>query len=143
MNAMKSNERIFVEYYDATCNEDDYEKGESLQTTSYWSSNDLPVEKNKTGYASVAEALEAVCNTNGFTHDPKAWIDWHSEYGEEIGRFDFQTLVNEHNCEASKAEIERWKKGEGKLYTCYIVVKLSVRATRRLTEEECASFRKD
>ena len=135
---MNANEKVFVEYYDATCTEDDFEHGEVGGTTSFWTSHDLPV---RGGFSSVSDALKAICEANCFDYKADSWINWLADYGEDAGRFDFQTSVCEDNTEACPSEIEEWKAGKRKLYNCYLVAKLSVRAIRPLTAEECATFK--
>jgi len=135
---MKANEKVFVEYYDATCTEDDWKNGIVGSTTSYWTNRDCRVEGS---YSSVSDALKAICEANCFDYKPDSWCNWLAEYGEEAGRFDFVTLVCEDNTEACPSEIEEWKQGKRKLYECLIVARLSVRSVRELTSEECATFK--
>ena len=61
---------------------------------------------------------------------PKNWIDFGKDYGEEYGRFDGDVLVNDENSEASSDEIEKWKKDEKRLWNCHILVRLEIRSVR-------------
>ena len=128
---MKPNERIFVENYFATTHEDDPERGEIGGFSSMWTARDLPVEG---GFASVSDALRAICAANCFDFSPDRW----QRFDDEPGRFDFCVSVDDDNCEACAADFDAWRRGERKLYNCDISAYLAVRSVRQLTEEEAA-----
>ena len=128
---MKPNERIFVEHYFATTHEDDRERGEIGGICSMWTARDLPVEG---GFASVSDALRAICAANCFDFSPDRW----HRFDDEPGRFDFCVSVDADNCEACAADFDAWRRGERKLYNCDISAYLAVRSVRQLTEEEAA-----
>ena len=134
---MNGNEKIYVSSYMAMTAEDSYTKGEFGDSKISWTNKDLPVEG---GFNSIEEALKQVCEVNCFDYKKENWINWAKEYGDEYGRFDFQTMVDENNCEASTFEIERWKEGEKRLWSCTLFVYLEIRDKRELTCEECGEF---
>lgn len=134
---MEANERIYIRNYAAHTVEDVFDKGEIGDPGCSWTSRDLPVEGR---FATIADALSAVLDANSFTDRPDAWLNWAKDYGEdEAGRFTFSTLVDADNCEATPSDIERWKNGEKRLWSCYIDVYLAVVAERELTGEELAA----
>ena len=130
---MNANEKIYIRHYDATTTEDVFDKGEIGNSLYAWDSKDNPVNGR---FDSVADALAAVCYKNYFTNNPKWWTNWGKEMGEETGRFSFSILVDANNCEASEGEIEKWKRGEMRLWNCTLNVYLGVVAERELTNEE-------
>ena len=134
---MNGNEKIYVSSYLAMTAEDSYTQGEIGDSQISWTSKDLPVEG---GFNSIEDALKQVCETNSFDYKKECWLNWAKEYGDEFGRFDFQTLVDENNCEASEDEIKMWRRGHKKLWACTLSVYLEIRAKRELTEEECGEF---
>lgn len=134
---MRAEEKVYVEYYEATCHEDIFDKGEQEEITSYWTHSDIPV---KGGFASIELALRAICNENYLAFDKRDWINFAKEFGDEIGRFDGDILVDKDNLAATEDQIAKWKRGELKLYNCHFVAQLAVRAVRQLTAEECMGF---
>lgn len=57
----------------------------------------------------------------------------------EAGRFDISVMVDSDNCEATRSEIEEWKAGRKRLWSCQLSVYLGVYAERDLTPEEVAA----
>lgn len=130
---MNANEFFVVDTYEAMTRENDYEQGEAFETSSYWNSHDLPVSGR---FTSVEDALRAVCKRNFFDYRRDGWTSWAKEYGEEPNRFDFQTMVDANNCEATPTEIEAWKRGEKKLFALTLTLWLAIRTERDLTQDE-------
>lgn len=131
---MNANEKIYIRHYDATTTEDVFDKGEIGKSLYAWDGKDNPVDGR---FNSVPDALAAVCAKNYFTNYPNSWTNWGKEFGQsEKGRFSFSVLVDANNCEASKGEIEKWKRGEMRLWDCTLNVYLGVCAERDLTESE-------
>ena len=137
---MKSNERIYVKSYDCTSTEDDREHGESLDPSSSWTSRDTRFENAPDGYASVEDALKAVCKNEFFDFVKENWISFGKDYGDKYGRFDGDVMVNDANSQASKSEIEAWKKGEERLWNCHICVYLEIRTMREFAPEDIEAF---
>lgn len=137
---MKTNERIYVKSYDCQSTEDDFENGESLTPSSGWTSRDTRFENAPEGYASVEDALKAVCKNEFFDFAKENWISFGKDYGDEYGRFDGDVMVDVENHQASKSEIEAWKRKEQKLWNCHIHVYLEIRTVREFTEEDALTF---
>lgn len=130
---MNANEYICVDAYEAVTKEDSFEAGEKQDVSSSWSDRDNPVRGR---FPDVMSALRAVCAKNFFDFRASSWISWMREFGEDPNRFDFCTLVDEHNCEATPSEIKAWKAGRKRLWSCALTVWLSVRTERDLTPDE-------
>ena len=130
---MNANEKIYIRHYDATTTEDVFDQGEIGRSLYAWDGKDNPVEGR---FNSVPDALAAVCAKNYFTNHPESWTNWGKEMKEETGRFSFSVLVDADNCEASKDEIEKWKRGEMRLWDCTLNVYLGVVAERDLIQAE-------
>jgi len=137
---MKSNERIYVKSYDCESTEDDYENGESLRPSSSWTSEDTRFKNAEDGYATVEDALKAVCENEFFDFVKENWIAFGKDYGDEFGRFDGDVMVDVENSQASKSEIEEWKRGEKKLWNCHVHVYLEIRTVREFTLEDAEAF---
>ena len=134
---MNTNEKIYIKSYVAHTVEDVFDKGEIGNGQCAWTSRDLPIEGR---FDTIADALDAVCRVNCFDNRPDDWLNWAKDYGEdEAGRFTFSTLVDADNCEASPSDIERWKHGEKRLWSCALDVYLGVVSERELTGEELAA----
>lgn len=130
---MNANEYICVDAYEAVTHEDSFETGEKQDVSSSWSNRDNQVCGR---FQNVMSALRAVCAKNFFQFRASSWISWMREFGEDPNRFDFSTLVDQHNCEATPSEIEAWKAGRKRLWSCTLTVWLSVRTERDLTPDE-------
>lgn len=137
---MKNNERIYVRSYDCWSTQDEFENGESLTPSSIWTSRDARFKNAPDGYASVEDALKAVCKNEFFDFVKENWISFGKDYGDEYGRFDGDVTVDGENCQASKSEIEAWKKGEEKLWNCHICVYLEIRTVREFALEDIGAF---
>jgi len=137
---MNANERIYVKRYDCDSTEDDWENGESLTTDSSWDSGDTHFENAEDGYATVEDALKAVCGNECFDFVKENWIAFGKDLGEDFGRFDGDVMVDDNNAQASKSEIEAWKRKERKLWNCHLRVYLEVRAVREFTLEDAEEF---
>lgn len=137
---MNANERIYVKSFWASTVQDDWEKGETGGECASWNDRELGFRNHPAGYASIEEALKAVCESNSFDYRKEQWIAFGPDYGDEMSRFDGDYLVDVNNSEASKDEIEEWKKGGKKLWNCHLAVNLEIRTSRELTEDEARSF---
>lgn len=133
---MNSNEQIFVKHYEAYTTEDIFDQGEVGLTRFAWSSEDNPVSGR---FDTIEDALKAVCEANYFDYVPANCHNVGSDMPEEAGRFDISVMVDEDNCEATEHDIEEWKAGRMRLWSCQISVFLGVCAERDLTPEEVAS----
>lgn len=134
---MKPDEKIYVKNFWCESVEDSYENGETGETGATWSDRDMQFENPDEGYATVAEALAAVCKSNCFDFDIDSWTSFADESDEDdFGRFDNDTLVNANNVEASQAEIEQWRNGKIRLWNCHTVVNLEVRTVREMTKDD-------
>lgn len=134
---MKPDEKIYVKDFWCETVEDSYEGGETGENSFAWNDRDMRFENPAEGYATVAEALAAVCKANYFDFDIDSWTSFADESGEDdFGRFDSDVLVLAGNSEASQHEIERWRKGEIPLWNCHITVHLEVRTVRKMTKDD-------
>lgn len=135
---MNANEFFVVDAYEAMTHEDDFEQGEAFETSSYWNGRDLPISGR---FQTIEDALKAVCKRNYFEYRRDGWTSWGKEYGEEPNRFDFQTMVDANNCEATPTDIEAWKRGEKNLFALTLTLWLAIRTERDLTfDEALAAF---
>lgn len=140
---MKDGERIYVNFFECRSVEDDWNDGESLTVDSSWTSEDMSFSNPVGGFETVAAAIEAVCKANHFDYDREQWISFGAECGdkpEDFSRFDGDIMVDESNSQASRSEIEKWKAGKKRLWSCRVIVWLEVRTSRDLTEEESNAF---
>lgn len=127
---MNANEKIYVAGFWCESVENHWETGEDLNKHgAAWGHKGIDFDTDKP-FDTVGQALAAVCKSNGFKYVPKNWIDIGKDCGEEYGRFDGDVLVNDENSEASSDEIEKWKKGEKRLWNCHILVRLEIRSIR-------------
>lgn len=133
---MKANERIYVRSYVAYTTEDVFNQGETGRTCVAWTSGDNPVEGR---FTAIEDALKAVCEANCFDYVPANCLNFGKDVPEEAGRFDISVMVDADNCEATRAEIEEWKAGRKRLWSCIVSVYLGVCAERELTLEEIAA----
>lgn len=133
---MDANERIYVKSYAAYTTEDVFDQGEVGKTNVAWTSSDNPV---KGRFDTIEDALKAVCAANCFDWIPANWLNWAKDWPEETGRFDFSVMVDADNAEATPSEIEEWKAGRKRLWSCQLSVYLGVCAERDLTPEEIAA----
>ena len=133
---MNANERIYVKSYVAYTTEDIFDQGEVGDTCVAWTSSDNPVSGR---FATIEDALKAVCAANCFDWIPDNWLNWAKEWPEETGRFDLSVMVDANNAEATPSEIEAWKAGHKRLWACQVSVYLGVCAERDLTPEEIAA----
>ena len=128
-----SGEKYFVDSQSVDTVLDDYEQGELDDYGTSWGYREIPVKGN---FDTIYDALEAVCDANGYDWNPKNWISWGNDFGEDYGRFDGDILVDSINLEADKNDIESWKRGETKLWNAHFVVYIRARTVRDLTPEE-------
>jgi len=139
---LKPNEKIYIECVLCHTAEDSYEHGESLNQSRSWTDRDLQMDRT-VGYATVGEALAAVCKSNCFDYKKENWENFGVECGEpdEYSRFETDTLVCDDGTEASPSEIEAWKRGKKRLWNCHVSAYLEVRTEpRALTEDEAKSW---
>lgn len=133
---MKANEKIYVKSYIAYTTEDVFLEGEVGKTNFAWSSNDNPIRGR---FDTIEDAIKAVCDANYFDYVPSNFQNVGKDAPEEAGRFDISVMVDVNNCEATKYDIEEWKAGRKRLWSCQISVYLGVCAERDLTLEEVAA----
>ena len=139
---LKPNEKIYINCVLCHTAEDSYADGESLNQSRSWTHRDLQMDRT-VGYATVGEALAAVCMFNFLDYRKENWTNFGVECGEpgEYSRFETDTLVREDGAEASPSEIEDWKRGKKRLWSCHVSAYLEVRAEpRTLTEDEAKSW---
>ena len=134
---MNSNEQIYIKSYIAYTTEDVFDRGEVGLTRCAWSSRDNRIEGV---FNTIEDALEAVCRENCFDYVPANCHNVGRDIPEEAGRFDISVMVDADNCEATRSEIEEWKQGCRRLWSCQISVYLGVCAERELTPEEVAAY---
>ena len=139
---LKPNEKIYINCVLCHTAEDSYADGESLNQSRSWTGRDLQMDRT-VGYATVGEALAAVCMFNFLHYRKENWTNFGVECGEpgEYSRFETDTLVRDDGAEASPSEIEDWKRGKKRLWNCHVSAYLVVRAEpRALTEDEAKSW---
>lgn len=134
---MNQNEKIYVKSYIAYTTEDIFDRGEVGLTRCAWSSRDNRIEGV---FNTIEDALEAVCRANCFDYIPVNCHNVGRDIPEEAGRFDISVMVDADNCEATRSEIEEWKQGRRRLWSCQISVYLGVCTQRDLTPEEVAAY---
>lgn len=133
---MNANEKIYVKSYTAYTTEDVFLDGEVGKTNFAWSSKDNPVRGR---FDTIGDALKAVCDANYFDYVPSNFQNVGKDVPEEAGRFDISFMVDVDNCEATRDDIEEWKAGRKRLWSCQISVYLGVCSERDLTLEEVAA----
>ena len=134
---MNSNEKIYVKSYAAYTTEDIFGCGEVGFWRCAWSSRDNRIDGV---FNTIEDALEAVCRENCFDYVPANCHNAGRDIPEEAGRFDISVMVDADNCEATKHDIEEWKAGRKRLWSCQITVYLGVCTQRDLTPEEVAAY---
>ena len=134
---IESNEKIYVKSYAAYTTEDVFDRGEVGLTCCSWSSRDNRIEGV---FNTIEDALEAVCRENCFDYVPANCHNVGRDIPEEAGRFDISVMVDADNCEATEHDIEEWKAGRKRLWSCQISVYLGVCSERELTPEEVAAY---
>lgn len=134
---IESNEKIYVKSYFAAVAEDVFDRGEVGLTRCAWSSRDNRIEGV---FNTIEDALEAVCRANCFDYVPANCHNVGRDIPEEAGRFDISVMVDADNCEATEHDIEEWKAGRKRLWSCQISVYLGVCTQRDLTPEEVAAY---
>lgn len=133
---MNANEKIYVKCYTAYTTEYVFLEGEVGKTNFAWSSDDNPIRGR---FDTIEDAIKAVCDANYFDYVPSNFQNVGKDWPEEAGRFDISFMVDVNNSEATKYDIEEWKAGRKRLWSCQISVYLGVRAERDLTPEEVAA----
>ena len=134
---LKDGEYIYVKSYYCESTEDDYEKGIVGGVCSYWNGDGR--ESRDMKFKSIEEALKQVLRENCFEwNGMEFWLDRFNEIGgeNERGCFEYHTLVDEDNSEATDSQKDDWKKGKRKLWACDVVVTLGIRSERDFTDEE-------
>ena len=134
---IESNEKIYVKSYAAYTTEDVFDRGEVGLTRCAWSSRDNRIEGV---FNTIEDALEAVCRENCFDYVPANCHNVGRDIPEEAGRFDISIMVDADNCEATEHDIEEWKAGRKRLWSCQISVYLGVCTQRDLMPEEVAAY---
>ena len=134
---MNSNEQIYIKSYIAYTTEDVFDRGEVGFTHCAWTSRDNRIEGV---FNTIEDALEAVCRANCFDYVPANCHNVGRDIPEEAGRFDISVMVDADNCEATEHDIEEWKAGRKRLWSCQISVYLGVCTQRDLTPEEVAAY---
>lgn len=133
---MNANEKIYVKCYTAYTTEYVFLEGKVGNTNFAWSSDDNPIRER---FDIIGDALKAVCDANCFDYIPANCQNVGKDWPEEAGRFDISVMVDVNNSEATKYDIEEWKAGRKRLWSCQIYVYLGVCAERDLTPEEVAA----
>ena len=133
---MNANEKIYVKCYTAYTTEYVFLEDEVGNTNFAWSSDDNPICGR---FDTIEDAIKAVCDANYFDYVPSNFQNVGKDWPEEAGRFDISFMVDVNNSEATKYDIEEWKAGRKRLWSCQISVYLGVRAERDLTPEEVAA----
>lgn len=133
---MDANERIYVKHYAAYTTEDVFDQGEVGKTCCAWTSSDNPVDGR---FDTIEDALKAVCEANCYDYVLANCLNFGKDMRGEAGRFDISVMVDSDNCEATRSEIEEWKAGRKRLWSCQLSVYLGVCAERDLTPEEVAA----
>lgn len=133
---LKANEKIYIKSYIAYTTEDIFVLGEVGLTRCAWTSSDNPV---KGRFNTIEDALKAVCDANYFDYVPANCQNVGRDMPWEAGRFDISVMVDYNNCEATEYDIEEWKAGRKRLWSCQIIVYLGVCSERDLTPEEVAA----
>ena len=134
---MNPNEKIYVKSYVAYTTEDIFGCGEVGNTNFAWSSEDNPIRGR---FDTIEDAIKAVCDANYFDYFPSNFQNVGKDMPEEAGRFDISFMVDVNNCEATEYDIEEWKAGRKRLWSCVISVHLGVCTQRDLTPEEVAVY---
>ena len=134
---IESNEKIYVKSYAAYTTEDVFDRGEVGLTRCAWTSSDNPVIGR---FDTIEDALKAVCEANCFDYVPANCQNVGRDIPEEAGRFDISVMVDAENHEATEHDIEEWKAGRKRLWSCQISVYLGVCTQRDLTPEEVAAY---
>lgn len=117
-----------IEYAEAEAIEDDYEHGESLNSGNSW---DIEISPKENKFDTIEDALKYVCKINGYSWDPETWY-----YDSELKKFYGNILVDENADEATDFEIQKWKKGEYRLWSCNISVKIVKRIIIELDDSD-------
>lgn len=126
--------KYYVEGWWAETYEDRYEEGEvSSRSSANWDSDSNHDSKRE--FSSVEEALRHVTEANYFDWTKDAW-EWDEYNGEFRGCF----LVDEDNSEASDRQIEDWKKGDERLWNCYLNVRIQKIMKSPLSDEDLGEF---
>ena len=139
MNKLLKHEKIYIKSYIADTTEDVFDRGEVGLTCCAWSSRDNRIEGV---FNTIEDAVKAVCEANCFDYD-YVQANCHNvgrDIPEEAGRFDISVMVDADNCEATEHDIEEWKAGRKRLWSCQISVYLGVCTHRNLTPEEVAAY---
>ena len=134
---MNQNEKIYVKSYIAYTTEDVFDRGEVGLPRFAWSSRENQIEGC---FNTIEDALKAVCDANYFDYVPANCNNVGMDIPEDAGRFDISVMVNANNSEATKYDIEEWKAGRKRLWSCQILVYLGVCTQRDLTPEEIAAY---
>ena len=137
MNKMLKKEKIYIKAYIAYTTEDIFDRGEVGFTDCAWTSRDNPVIGR---FDTIEDALKAVCRANYFDYVPANCHNVGRDMPEEAGRFDISVMVDADNYEATRSEIEEWKQGRKRLWSCQVSVYLGMCADRDLTPEEVAAY---
>lgn len=123
---------IIVKNYVVDTYEDDFKLGEIGRTCACWTNSEVPVRGT---FRTAREALGAIAEANYWTFDKLKWNDCR-EYGDPIGTYETSVEVDADNAEADAADIEAWKRGDGKLWVANVYAELAWRDERALTEAE-------
>ena len=124
---MNQNEKIYVKSYIAYTTE--FDRGEVGLTRCACTSSDNPVSGR---FDTIEDALKAVCEANFFDYVPANCHNVGRDMPEEAGRFDIFMVDAD--------DIEEWKAGRKRLWSCQISVYLGVCTQRDLMPEEVAAY---
>lgn len=124
--------KFIVDSYVAETTEDSYKNGELLNGSgTWWTNKDCPAE----GYFdTISDALNAISKANYFDTTKWEWDDYNETFYTDV-------LVDVDNSEASKSEIEMWKKDKVRLWNCRLTATIKKQGEPvSLDEEDVKDF---
>lgn len=98
---------ILVEYLWLSTEEDNYNEGADPSTR-----QDMMAEKSVGRYKSFQDMVKDLNRKYGITDDLKAW----GSFSGEPGRINIQMMVDEDNVEATRRELDDFKRGRKRLW---------------------------
>jgi len=105
--------------------EDSYEKGE-LEHVNSWSGKEVLGQKLYAAYDSIGDILRMLNDKYLYmwkgADNIKNWFIYEDPDLKDEIRFDCDTQVDAENSPADDTDIEKWKKGEEKLYNAHSVL---------------------
>lgn len=117
--------KYYIKAFEADSYEDSYLEGEKSGPDSSWCLTDLHLN-TRPAFDSPDEVLKYILNKNCF--DEKNMKYWSRDdinaaaSDSHLAEFWNSILVDENNYEASESEINDWKEGRRKLWSCQLHV---------------------